>query len=104
MSWNCNRNKEILKFTRMEPCIFCGRIPTEQFKNEAHHPFAGGMGIKCSDWYVVPVCPPGVNECHSQFTDIAKGKKYAEEKYGIDIKKEVILNMERFLETHKKKF
>jgi hypothetical protein len=57
------RDKEHCKFVRAEPCVVCGRAPTE-----AHHiRFAQlrALGRKVSDEYTVPVCRLHHRDLHS---------------------------------------
>jgi hypothetical protein len=57
------RDKEHCKFVRTEPCVVCGRAPTE-----AHHiRFAQrrALGRKVSDEYTVPVCRLHHRDLHS---------------------------------------
>lgn len=52
-----------LDFVRRQPCAACQREPP----SDPHHFFEreGGMGMKCSDWHVVPLC----GKCHRYFHD-----------------------------------
>jgi hypothetical protein len=57
------RDKEHCKFVRTEPCVVCGRAPTE-----AHHiRFAqpSALGRKVSDEYTIPVCRLHHRDLHS---------------------------------------
>ena len=53
---------EHLRRVKALPCGLCGAAAP----SDAHHPrcFAG-MGEKCSDWLVIPLC----RLCHSNFHD-----------------------------------
>ena len=48
------RDKEHCKFVRAEPCVVCGRAPTEAHHIRFAQPRA--LGRKVSDEYTVPVC------------------------------------------------
>jgi ERF superfamily len=48
------RDKEHCKFVRTEPCVVCGRAPTEAHHIRFAQPRA--LGRKVSDEYTVPVC------------------------------------------------
>jgi hypothetical protein len=48
------RDKEHCKFVRTEPCVVCGRTPTEAHHIRFAQPRA--LGRKVSDEYTVPVC------------------------------------------------
>jgi hypothetical protein len=48
------RDKEHCKFVRTEPCVVCGRAPTEAHHIRFAQPCA--LGRKVSDEYTVPVC------------------------------------------------
>lgn len=43
------------------PCCVCGSQPVQV--HHIRHVGITGVGQKCSDWFVVPLCPP----CHSDF-------------------------------------
>lgn len=53
-----------LEIVRGLPCCACGAKPP----NDPHHPRAGGMGTKCSDYLVVPLC----TSCHRALHDGGK--------------------------------
>jgi hypothetical protein len=57
------RDKEHCKFVTTQPCVVCGRTPTE-----AHHirfAQARALGRKVSDEYTVPVCRLHHRDLHS---------------------------------------
>lgn len=51
------RSKQYLDFIRKQPCLVCGVNPSQ-----AHHESltGRGVGIKCSDFETIPLCP----DCH----------------------------------------
>ena len=56
------RDKEHLKFVGRQPCLICGRTPSD-----AHHlRFAQirGIGLKVSDEFTVPLCRTHHRELH----------------------------------------
>jgi ERF superfamily len=58
----CERNREHLKFVASQPCLVCGRTPSD-----AHHiKFAEqrAMGRKVSDRFTVPICRLHHRELH----------------------------------------
>jgi hypothetical protein len=56
------RDKEHCKFVRTEPCVVCGRAPTEAHHIRFAQPRA--LGRKVSDEYTVPVCRVHHRELH----------------------------------------
>jgi hypothetical protein len=56
------RDKEHCKFVAMQPCIICGRTPTEAHHIRFAQPRA--LGRKVSDEYTVPVCRLHHRELH----------------------------------------
>jgi hypothetical protein len=57
------RDKEHCKFVRTEPCVVCGRAPTEAHHLRFAQPRA--LGRKVSDEYTVPVCRLHHRDLHS---------------------------------------
>jgi ERF superfamily len=57
------RDKEHCKFVRTEPCVVCGRTPTETHHIRFAQPRA--LGRKVSDEYTVPVCRLHHRDLHS---------------------------------------
>ena len=57
------RDKEHCKFVRTEPCVVCGRTPTEAHHIRFAQPRA--LGRKVSDEYTVPVCRLHHRDLHS---------------------------------------
>jgi ERF superfamily len=57
------RDKEHCKFVRNEPCVVCGRAPTEAHHIRFAQPRA--LGPKVSDEYTVPVCRLHHRDLHS---------------------------------------
>ena len=57
------RDKEHCKFVRTEPCVVCGRAPTEAHHIRFAQPRA--LGRKVSDEYTVPVCRLHHRDLHS---------------------------------------
>ena len=57
------RSRSYLDFIRARPCAWCREHPP----SEAHHwhEVEGGMGLKCSDVWTVPLC----RACHQRFHD-----------------------------------
>ena len=43
-----------------QPCVACGRVPTEDRPNHQHHTKGGGVGRKADADTIVPLCPT----CH----------------------------------------
>jgi hypothetical protein len=56
------RDKEHCKFVRTEPCVVCGRAPTEAHHIRFAQPRA--LGRKVSDEYTVPVCRVHHHDLH----------------------------------------
>jgi hypothetical protein len=56
------RDKEHCKFVTTQPCLVCGRIPTEAHHIRFAQPRA--LGRKVSDEYTVPVCRLHHRELH----------------------------------------
>ena len=48
-----------------QPCVACGRVPTEDRPNHQHHTRTGGMGRKADADTLVSVCP----DCHRKHHD-----------------------------------
>jgi hypothetical protein len=57
------RDKEHCKFVRTQPCVVCGRTPTEAHHIRFAQPRA--LGRKVSDEYTVPVCRLHHRDLHS---------------------------------------
>ena len=57
------RDREHCKFVRTEPCVVCGRAPTEAHHIRFAQPRA--LGRKVSDEYTVPVCRLHHRDLHS---------------------------------------
>ena len=57
------RDKEHCKFVRSEPCVVCGRAPTEAHHLRFAQPRA--LGRKVSDEYTVPLCRLHHRDLHS---------------------------------------
>jgi hypothetical protein len=57
------RDKDHCKFVRTEPCVVCGRAPTEAHHIRFAQPRA--LGRKVSDEYTVPVCRLHHRDLHS---------------------------------------
>ena len=57
------RDKEHCRFVRAEPCVVCGRAPTEAHHIRFAQPRA--LGRKVSDEYTVPVCRLHHRDLHS---------------------------------------
>src|SRR5207342_3006912 len=57
------RDKEHCKFVKTEPCVVCGRAPTEAHHIRFAQPRA--LGRKVSDEYTVPVCRVHHRDLHS---------------------------------------
>jgi hypothetical protein len=57
-----HRNREHLKFVRMQPCLICAKQPSDPH----HLPFAQprALGRKVSDEYTVPLCRAHHREVH----------------------------------------
>jgi hypothetical protein len=57
------RSKEHLRFVARQPCVICGRMPSQ-----AHHVRYAqpkGLGLKVSDEFVVPLCAIHHTENHA---------------------------------------
>jgi ERF superfamily len=57
------RDKEHCKFVATQPCVVCGRMPTEAHHIRCAQPRA--LGRKVSDEYTVPVCRVHHRELHA---------------------------------------
>lgn len=64
-----HRNKEHLRFVRMQPCLICARQPSDPH----HLPFAQprALGRKVSDEYTVPLCRAHHREVHRAAKELA---------------------------------
>jgi hypothetical protein len=63
-----HRNKEHLRFVRAQPCLICGKQPSDPH----HLPFAQprALGRKVSDQYTVPLCRAHQRELHRAAKEI----------------------------------
>ena len=55
------RDAKYMSFVRENPCIVCGN----KRNNHAHHVYSAGLGLKCSDYYTIPLC----HGHHTGFSD-----------------------------------
>jgi hypothetical protein len=64
-----HRNKEHLRFVRTQPCLICGKQPSDPH----HLPFAQprALGRRVSDEYTVPLCRAHHREAHRAAKEIA---------------------------------
>ena len=64
-----HRNKEHLRFVRMQPCLICAKQPSDPH----HLPFAQprALGRKVSDEYTVPLCRAHHREVHRVAKELA---------------------------------
>lgn len=67
MNWKKKtpRDPKYLAWVRTLPCVICGKRDDIQ----VHHTETGGIGLKGSDYSVIPLCPV----CHSRM-ETKKGK------------------------------
>ena len=70
------RDERYLNFIRSHPCCICGAKPVD-----VNHVGTGGIGIKTSDYYTVPLC----RMHHGEYHQI--GQKRFEAKYFINLYK-----------------
>lgn len=59
-----NRDPSFLNHIRSQPCIYCGRVPQEGLRNEAHH--VKGVFKACPD--IIPPDYSAVPACHNCHT------------------------------------
>jgi hypothetical protein len=64
-----HRNKEHLRFLRTQPCLICGRQPSDPHHLRFAQPQA--LGRKVSDEFVVPLCRTHHREAHRASREIA---------------------------------
>lgn len=64
-----HRNKEHLRFLRTQPCLVCGRQPSDPHHLRFAQPQA--LGRKVSDEFVVPLCRTHHREAHRASREIA---------------------------------
>jgi hypothetical protein len=64
-----HRNKEHLRFLRTQPCLVCGRQPSDPHHLRFAQPQA--MGRKVSDEFTVPLCRTHHREAHRASREIA---------------------------------
>jgi hypothetical protein len=58
------RDKQHLKFVRTQPCLVCGRVPSEPHHLRFSEPRA--LGRKVSDEFTVPLCRAHHRELHNR--------------------------------------
>ncbi len=90
------RDKKHLKFLRTLPCCVCLRMDTVQaahLRKDVPLEHKGGMGMKPSDCYTVPLC----YECHNRQHNIGEITFW-----DINIHKAICLAIELFNDTGKK--
>ena len=51
------RNPAYLKWIKTRPCVMCGAISPIDPHHESGIGNSGGMSLKCSDFFAVPLCP-----------------------------------------------
>lgn len=63
------RDKRILQRVRRLACCSCGRFPTDEVPNRAHHAtgMGKGKGTKNGDDLTMPLC----DQCHTEFHDLS---------------------------------
>ena len=79
-------NKKYLDYIRSQPCIICDNLSEPQhIRRLAYIPkrYAGGVGFKPHDCLSLPMCRAHHEECE-------RGYKDFEDKYHIDIRKQII--------------
>ena len=57
--------KERREWLTRQPCVACGRVPTEDRPNHQHHTKGGGVGRKADADTLVSLCP----KCHRKHHD-----------------------------------
>jgi len=91
---NNYRSKKLMDFTKEQACIVRKQHCDYGPAGVAHHTKLlgeGGTGIKPPDTHIVPLSDPYHTLLH------AMGEKRFEEKYKVDLKKEVINNLTEFI-------
>lgn len=68
------KSPKYLKYVRTLPCVVTGKSPVEAHHLIGHH--EGGMGMKSSDYYAIPLSP----EIHRELHD--HGWRTWEDRYG----------------------
>ena len=75
------RDRQHLKFVTTQPCLICGRTPSD-----AHHikfPEPRAMGRKVSDKFTVPVCRLHHRELHRHGKEQSWWRRYGIEPLGV---------------------
>ena len=93
-----DKDEKYLNFIRKQECIICqGAFG----KSEAHHVFVGGMGMKCSDHFTVPLCAAH----HTQRPDsIHKiGKENFEKVNNRKLESDIIYFLSKYIKEGSKK-
>ena len=81
------RSERYLEFTRQQPCIVTGQVPSDP-----HHAVkGGGMGLKCTDLGCIPLTRLPHGEVDS------RGQKSFQEHYGLDFKDALIINLMKYV-------
>lgn len=81
------RSEKYLKFVRSLPCCACGT----NLEVEAHHTETGGMALRGSDGFCIPLCAP----CHRAHD--AEGKVSFYKNRGLDRWELVARTLEKFV-------
>ena len=86
------RSKEFRAFTKEQGCVV-NDLSCKGDVVPAHQPLGeGGMGMKCSDFRVIPLC-----DCHHSVFNHMRGNRTFEDQCNISLMLEVVRNQERFL-------
>mgnify|MGYP001611544467 CR=1 FL=1 len=57
------RDKKYLDYVRSLSCLICNK------EASPHHIITGGIGMKCSDLFTIPLCYQHHHECHTKGKD-----------------------------------
>jgi hypothetical protein len=69
------RDREHLRFVASQPCLVCGRIPSDAHHIKFAEPRA--MGRKVSDQFTVPICRLHHRELHHRGNELAWWEAHA---------------------------
>ena len=88
-----HRNPEYLAFIRSKPCIICLRKAVAAHVRKQY--WGAGARQKPHDYVAIPLCEERYH--HQTFDSI--GMEAFEEKYNVDIKREIIYNLMEYVES-----
>lgn len=80
------RSPQFLAFVRSLPCCVCGASAVP------HHTETGGVGLKGDDLSCVPLC----HVCHTTVHQV--GRDTFEDQLNVDIKRENVLVLRKYIE------